>query len=79
MSTVSPLGGVSVKVARRNRGLEQVDRPQRIVAVGLLTEQDLSMLGEGFRRIYRLDEHHDFAELLARIDEAERSYRTYAE
>jgi hypothetical protein len=58
--------------------LEQVDCPQRIVAVGLLTEQDLSMLGEGFRRIYRLDEDHDFAELLAQIDAAERDYRAYA-
>lgn len=48
--------------------------PQRIVAVGLLTEQDLSLLGEGFRRIYRLDEQHDFTELLARIDAAERNY-----
>ena len=79
MSATNPLGGVSVRVAWRNRGLQQVDYPQRIVAVGLLTERDLSMLGEGFRRIYRLDEHHDFAELLARIDEAERDSRAYAE
>ena len=55
-----------------------MDCPQRIVAVGLLTEQDLSMLGEGFRRIYRLDEDHDFAELLAQIADAERDYRAYA-
>jgi len=56
-----------------------VDRPQRIVAVGLLTERDLSVLGEGFRRIYRLDEKHDFAELLAQIDAAEREYRACVE
>ena len=49
-----------------------MDCPQRIVAVGLLTERDLSLLGEGFRRAYRLDEHHDFADLLARIDAADR-------
>jgi len=50
-----------------------VDCPQRIVAVGLLTEYDLSLLGEGFRRVYRLDEGHDFSELLGRIDDAERT------
>ena len=46
--------------------------PQRITAVGLLAGQDLSILGQGFRRIYRLDEIHDFGDLLARIDAAER-------
>jgi hypothetical protein len=50
-----------------------VDCPQRIVAVGLLTEYDLSVLGEGFRRVYRLDQGHDFSELLGRIDDAERA------
>ena len=50
-----------------------MDCPQRIVAVGLLTEYDLSLLGEGFRRVYRLDEGHDFSELLGRIDDAERA------
>lgn len=48
-----------------------MNSPQRIVAVGLLTAQDLSVLGQGFQRIYRLDEGHDFRELLARIDAAE--------
>jgi hypothetical protein len=52
-----------------------VDHPQRIVAVGLLTEHDLSLLGEGFRRAYRLDEAHDFGDLLAEIDAAERDNR----
>jgi len=52
-----------------------VDCPQRIVAVGLLTEYDLSLLGEGFRRVYRLDEGHDFSELLGRIDAAEHALR----
>ncbi len=51
-----------------------MDRPQRVVAVGLLTEYDLSLLGEGFRRAYRLDERNDFAALLSEIDAAERSY-----
>lgn len=56
-----------------------MDRPQRVVAVGLLTEGDLSLLGQGFRRAYRLNEGHDFHELLARIDAAEMEYRHEAE
>lgn len=51
-----------------------MDRPQRVVAVGLLTEHDLSLLGEGFRRAYRLNERNDFGALLAQIDAAERNY-----
>jgi hypothetical protein len=45
---------------------------ERIVAVGLLTEADLSVLGQGFRRAYRLEHDHDFHDLLAAIDRAER-------
>ena len=47
----------------------------RIVAVGLLTERDLAVLGEGFRRAYPLNDGHDFDELLHAIDEAERLAR----
>ena len=43
----------------------------RVVAVGLLTERDLAVLGEGFRRAYRIDEHHEFHDLLAAIDLAD--------
>jgi hypothetical protein len=42
------------------------------MAVGLLTERDLSVLGEGLRRTYPLDPEPDFLDLLAQIDEAER-------
>lgn len=42
-----------------------------IVAIGLLTEQDLSLLGSGFRRAFRVDDTPAFDELLAAIDEAE--------
>ena len=52
-----------------------MESPQRIIAVGLLTAHDLSVLGQGFRRLYKLDEGHDFAEVLARIDAAEKDYR----
>jgi hypothetical protein len=43
----------------------------RIVAVGLLTERDLSVLGQGFRRAYRLEHNHNFHDLLEAIDRAE--------
>jgi len=44
----------------------------RVVAVGLLSEYDLSILGQGFSRVYRIDEGHDFHGLLLAIDAAER-------
>ncbi len=47
----------------------------RVVAVGLLTEYDLSILGQGFKRAYRIDEGHDFHGLLAAIDAAEHDLR----
>ena len=52
---------------------EPIPVPNRtqVVAVGLLTEHDLAVLGQGFRRAYRLDEHHDFDDLLAAIDAAD--------
>jgi hypothetical protein len=55
--------------------VDRADRAQRVVAVGLLTERDLSVLGQGFKQVYRLDEGHDFHELLARIDAAEERFR----
>ncbi|HWI84972.1 MAG TPA: hypothetical protein VNT42_01435 [Sphingomonas sp.] len=42
-----------------------------MVAIGLLTDFDLSVLGQGFKRAYRLDKSHDFHQLLAAIDAAE--------
>jgi len=53
--------------------------PQRMAAVGLLAGQDLSILGQRFRRIYRLDEIDDFGDLLARIDAAEQDCEWKAE
>jgi hypothetical protein len=43
-----------------------------IVAVGFLTERDLRVLGQGFKRSYPIEDHHEFDYLLRRIDEAER-------
>lgn len=44
---------------------------ERFVAVGLLTQRDLDVLGSGFRRAFPLDKLDDFTSLLAQIDEAD--------
>jgi hypothetical protein len=44
---------------------------ERIVAVGLLTQTDLDVLGQGFRRAFRIDDDPCFDDLLAAIDAAE--------
>ena len=43
----------------------------RVVAVALLTERDLSLLGQGFRRAYRLPEDDPLGELIVQINSAE--------
>ncbi len=45
---------------------------RQIIAVGLLTEQELHLLGEGFSRVWPVDEAPRFQGLLQAIDEAER-------
>ena len=45
---------------------------ERIVAVGLLTRNDLSLLGPTFDRVWPVDEAPDFDELVRAIDEADR-------
>ena len=47
-------------------------RGERIVAVGLLTRQDLSLLGPAFDRAWPVEEAPSFNELLRAIDEADR-------
>ena len=51
----------------------------RIVALGLLTQADLDRLGEGFSRLYPVDETPCFGELLYAIDVADREIRQSAE
>jgi hypothetical protein len=51
---------------------------ERIVAVGLLTQQDLSLLGPTFDRIWAVEEAPNFAELLRAIDEADRNLKRSA-
>jgi len=48
---------------------------ERIVAVGLLTERDLSLLGPTFDRLWPVEESLSFDELLRAIDEADRKLR----
>jgi hypothetical protein len=47
----------------------------KFVAVGLLTQRDLDVLGSGFRRAYPLEETTDFTELLILIDEVDQTGR----
>jgi hypothetical protein len=42
---------------------------ERIVAIGLLTQRDLDMLGTGFERAFPLQSNADFEDLLAKLDE----------
>ena len=44
----------------------------RIVAIGLLTKQDLTLLGPTFNRTWPVEEAPMFSELLRAIDEADR-------
>ena len=48
---------------------------EHIVAVGLLTQQDLETLGPTFGRVWPVDEAPCFSELLRAIDEADREIR----
>jgi hypothetical protein len=45
---------------------------KRIVAVGLLTERDVSLLGPTFDKLWPVDDAPDFLRLLKAIDEADR-------
>jgi hypothetical protein len=47
------------------------DEEEPIVAIGLLTENDLNLLGSGFRRAFRVDDSPIFEDLLAAIDAAD--------
>jgi hypothetical protein len=47
----------------------------RIIAVGLLTQQNLNTLGPTFTRAWPVDEAPCFSQLLRAIDEADREVR----
>ena len=44
-----------------------------IIAVGLLTQGDLNVLGQEFRRYFPVDNDPCFVELIAAIDEADKA------
>ena len=45
---------------------------ERIVAIGLLTQRDLNLLGPTFERAWPVEDAPAFNELLRAIDEADR-------
>jgi hypothetical protein len=45
---------------------------ERIVAVGLLTQRELNLLGPMFERVWPVEEAPHFNEMLRAIDEADR-------
>ena len=47
---------------------------QRIVAVGLLTQREVELLGDGFSRLWPVDNTPCFTELIQAIDEADRKF-----
>jgi len=49
--------------------------PRKIVAVGLLTQRDVDLLGNGFSRLWPVDETPCFTDLLQAIDEVDRELR----
>ena len=51
---------------------EPVLEKERIVAVGLLTQHDLNLLGHSFTRLWPVEEARGFEPLIEAIDEAER-------
>jgi hypothetical protein len=51
---------------------------ERIVAVGLLTQRDVKLLGPTFDRLWPVEEAPPFAELLKAIDEADEKLRRSA-
>lgn len=52
---------------------------ERIVAVALVTEAELQLLGEGFKRVFPVDETPCFGGLLQAIDEADRAFSAMLE
>jgi hypothetical protein len=49
-----------------------VEGAERIVAIGLLTERDVALLGPTFERLWPVEEAPSFSELLRAIDDADR-------
>jgi hypothetical protein len=52
-----------------------VEERERIVAIGLLTQSDLDLLGSGFRRAFLVDETPCFDDMIRAIDIADQKAR----
>ncbi len=59
----------------QNKVMEFVVRHDGIVAVGLLTEAEVELLGVDFDRLWPVDQAPCFDDLLRAIDEADRQLR----
>lgn len=51
----------------------------RIVAVGLLTQRELNLLGPTFERVWPVEDAPSFNELLRAIDDADRQLQARGE
>ena len=51
---------------------------ERIVAIGLLTQREVDLLGYGFSRLWPVDETPCFTDLVKAIDEADRELEARA-
>jgi hypothetical protein len=52
---------------------------ERIIAVGLLTAHDVSLLGATFERLWSVEDTLCFSQLLVAIDDADRELKRRAE
>lgn len=50
---------------------DSVVAKERIVAIGLLTQRDLDLLGQSFTRLWPIEEARDFDGLIRAIDQAD--------
>lgn len=51
---------------------------ERIVAIGLLTQREIDLLGYGFSRLWPVDDTPCFTDLVKAIDEADRELEAKA-
>ena len=57
----------------------KMGRAERIVAVGLLTEREVNLLGAQFDRLWPVEQAPEFDELVRAIDEADERLRSEEE
>lgn len=73
-NTPSGKGRGKPKPWLRQPKLGERERDRRIVAVALLTQEQLDMLGDSLKKVYRIDETPCFPELLEAVDRADREH-----